>query len=164
MERILGVMQSPQMFIITILGLLLISYYAYNLYKQKKLLPTLVAVATISLLLYFGHRTFWPRIYDFLTQRGGRQIAQQYVYDTDPKNDLFIKGNLPIFKLVRLDRILEAEKQNGGMRLNHQELNAISRYDNDLTEAYSRWWACKDQLRSFHHVVYPSERPKGRGK
>ena len=80
------------------------------------------------------------------------------IYDTDPKNDLFIKGELTSRQLTRFDRILEREKENNGMRLSGLELSKIAGRDKALIAAYNRWISCKAMMRSSSHVVYPSER------
>lgn len=86
--------------------------------------------------------------------------AQQtnYVYDTDPRNNEFIKGGLSSQKLAVLDRVLREEKKQGGLMLSNTDLNRITRYDQEINEAYGRWIKCKNMMRSSHHVIYPDER------
>jgi hypothetical protein len=79
-------------------------------------------------------------------------------YDTDPKNDLFIKGDLTKRQLSRFDRILEKEKKNNGKRLSGSDLAKLAGRDKELIAAYNRWISCKAMMRSSSHVVYPSER------
>jgi hypothetical protein len=81
-----------------------------------------------------------------------------YIYDTDPKNDQFIKGALTPEQLKKLDRILEEEKKQKGLRLSALELTKLVENDNSIVDAYVRWRKCYDMMRSFHHVIYPSER------
>ena len=86
------------------------------------------------------------------------------IYDTDPENDRYIKGELTGKQLSRFDRILEREKANKGQRLSGVELSELAGDDRELTEAYNRWCSCKDMMRSSSHIVYPSERNSLRKK
>jgi hypothetical protein len=81
-----------------------------------------------------------------------------FIYDTDSKNNVYIKTNLHPQLLRTLDKVLEKEKENSGLRLTDVDLNKISQYNNEVNEAYNRWRKCKDMMRSNHHVIYPSER------
>jgi hypothetical protein len=86
------------------------------------------------------------------------------VYDTDPENDLYIKGELTSKQLTRFDRILEREKENRGLRLSGGDLSELAGDDRELIDAYYRWCSCKDMMRSSSHIVYPSERNSLRKK
>ena len=81
-----------------------------------------------------------------------------YIYDTDPRNDDFIRGTLSAAKLNILDKVLLKEKKQGGLKLSNTELNSITKYDQEIIDAYGRWRKCKNMMRSSHHVIYPDER------
>ncbi len=81
-----------------------------------------------------------------------------FIYDTDPNNDDYIKRGLQPEQMRALDKILEHEKENGGIQLPPFTLNALTKNDNALKAAYKRWRKCTELRRSFGHVVYPSER------
>lgn len=84
--------------------------------------------------------------------------AENFIYDTDQRNDRFIKGELSGEKLRMLDKILIHEKQNYQMRLSGDVLMELAQNDDDLIRAYTRWRKCYDMMRSNTHVVYPDER------
>lgn len=89
-----------------------------------------------------------------------QQVAEEWIiYDTDPRNDVFIKGNLRYGELRRLDSVLMHEKRNyNGMRLDSATLNEYAKYDPQIIDAYDRWRKCKDMRRSYHKSIYPDER------
>ena len=89
----------------------------------------------------------------------GRPASEYWFrYDTDPRNDTFIKGRLRQNQLRHLDRVLLKEKELCGDKLDSQTLNEIARYDNEILDAYDRWRKCKDMRRSHHKSIYPDER------
>ena len=61
-----------------------------------------------------------------------------FLYDTDPRNNEFIKANLQPKQLKILDRLLKLEKKQSGLRLTPQDINKITRYNNEVDEAYDR--------------------------
>ncbi len=125
--------------------------------KYPKVFWTIIITSiVVSFLTLMSNRFVFPRLARFFFPRNVER--QWIIYDTDPRNDEFIKGGLPYPKLLRLDRILLKEKDLCGERLTSQELNEIARYDNDLLEAYDRWRKVKDMRRSQNRVIYPDER------
>ncbi len=91
-------------------------------------------------------------------------IAGPVLYDTNPQNDSFIKGTLTVQQLAKLDKILEFEKAQTGMRLSQERLKELAANDLDLYDAYNRWRRCVDMMRSTHRTIYPSERHLYQGK
>ncbi len=80
------------------------------------------------------------------------------IYDTDPRNDTFIKGRLTDRELKKLDAVLLKEKANEGMAFDNITLEELAKYDPKIIEAYWRWRKCKDMRRSYHKTIYPDER------
>ena len=113
---------------------------------------TIGAVLTVA--TYVGYNKVSYKLANFLHPR--ERIF--FLYDTDPRNNDFIKGNLLPKQLRILDRLLELEKKQCGLRLTPQDINKITRYNSEVKEAYDRWRKCKDMMRSYYRVVYPSER------
>lgn len=79
-------------------------------------------------------------------------------YDTDPRNDQYIKGAMTAEQLILLDEILTFEKRNSGKQLGTPQLKAFSKNDPEVQAAYYRWRWCKDLMRSHEQVIYPDER------
>jgi len=88
---------------------------------------------------------------------GGEKLSG-YIYDTDPQNNAYIIGSLSAQQLEMLDKILEHERYNNGLRLVKYELEIIADNNAELITAYLRWRKCKDLMRSYGKAVYPSER------
>jgi len=84
------------------------------------------------------------------------------VYDTDPQNDRFIKGNLTGKQFRLLDRILNEEERNGGMRISGGRVRQYAMDDKAVIEAYDRWRRCCSLMRSENYVIYPSQRQRRR--
>ncbi len=80
------------------------------------------------------------------------------IYDTDAKNDRYIKGSLTFEQLRLLDRVLNEEYNYGGKRLPGDRVRQLTKGDRLVGQAYGRWRKCKDLMRSSNHVVYPRER------
>lgn len=87
-----------------------------------------------------------------------KEKQNEYIYDTDPKIDAYIKGSLNLEQLVILDKILEYEKLNSISRISSSELKSLTSNNRALMDAYLRWIECKNLIRNTNHVVYPSER------
>ncbi len=113
----------------------------------------IVFVFVILVAAYFGYQKYL---------KPGQIITQsqtgKIIYDTDPKNDKFIKGQLSSQQFIQLDKILELENSQGGLRLSVKDLKRTANDDMALYEAYSRWRKCKDMMRSKHRTIYPSDR------
>ncbi len=80
------------------------------------------------------------------------------IYDTEARNDLDIKRNLTRAQLRLLDRILEAELDQGGRRLSDREARQIARGDKAVVAAYDRWRTYLEMRRSSNYVIYPRDR------
>ncbi len=80
------------------------------------------------------------------------------IYDTDEKNDRYIKGTLTLAQMKMLDRVLNEEQGRGGQRLPGNMLRELSRGDKAVIAAYGRWRKCYDLMRSSNYVIYPRER------
>ncbi|MDZ7370304.1 MAG: hypothetical protein ONB12_03940 [candidate division KSB1 bacterium] len=111
-----------------------------------------------ALLVYKYRSAILSRIYYFQDGSYSYTGSRAFIYDTDWKNNEYIKGDLSTYELRRLDKILMEEKRNGGLRLSSQRLHQLARNNNDIIEAYDRWRKCKDMYRTFYHSVYPDER------
>ena len=111
----------------------------------------IVFVFMILVAAYFGYQKY-------LKPLQTNKISGQIIYDTDAKNDKFIKGQLSSQQFNQLDKILELEKSQGGLRLSVKDLKRTAGDDMALYEAYSRWRKCKDMMRSKHRTLYPSDR------
>ncbi len=90
-------------------------------------------------------------------QHGETKTITKSKYDTDPANDVYIKGGLNEKQLALLDTVLIHELYNGGIRLSGFQLKAIVEDDQQVLAAYSRWRTCKDLMRSNGNVIYPVE-------
>ncbi|MBN2411296.1 hypothetical protein JXQ31_06355 [candidate division KSB1 bacterium] len=111
----------------------------------------IVFVFIILAAAYFGYQKYFK-------PAGINSHNSQIIYDTDPKNDKFIKGQLTSQQLLQLDKILELEESQGGMRLSVKDLKRTAKDDRALYEAYTRWRKCKDMMRSKHRTIYPGDR------
>ena len=80
------------------------------------------------------------------------------IYDTDPKNDSYIKKNLSREKLEQFDDVLEYERMNCLYKISSTQLRSMTNNDEELIKAYQRWIVCKNMKRNTNIVVYPSER------
>ena len=80
------------------------------------------------------------------------------IYDTDAKNDRYIKKDLSLAQLQRLDRVLIEEERRGGERVAGNRVRELSGGDKAVIAAYGRWRKCVDLMRSSNHVIYPSDR------
>lgn len=107
-------------------------------------------------MVYKKTKNKWPGIQNALCVENAPKT--NYLYDTDFKNDNFIKGPLTDQQLRILDQLLTKEKNDCGLRLSEADLNRISKNNNEINDAYTRWRKCKDMMRSSHHVIYPDER------
>ena len=137
--------------------LALVAYLVYNF--RKDIAISLLLSVTISVFVAYPVYKFLDNKWPGQRKKPSHDQHQYYfVYDTDSKNDVYIKSNLHPQLLRILDRVLEKEKKNSGLRLTDVELNKITSYNNEVNEAYNRWRKCKDMMRSSHHVIYPSER------
>ncbi len=146
-----------------IIGTIAFIYLFYWLaQKHKKVFWSVIITSiVVSFFTIMTQRVVFPRITRVFTLMcGGReQVTEEWiVYDTDPRNDTFIKGRLTYRFLKRLDYILMKEKANEGMRLDSAILNELAQYDPKLIDAYDRWRKCKDMRRSYHRTIYPDER------
>jgi len=128
------------------------------LYAKKRSTFWTIVITSIFVVIFiftFG-KFISPKIKSML---GGKKTPPaSFVYDTDPRNDAFIKGTLKKEKQKKLDAILMIEKKECGLRLSNQQLYEYTKYENDIIEAYNRWRKCKEMRRSYHHVIYPDER------
>lgn len=88
---------------------------------------------------------------------GSHYNNQGQIYDTDPKNDRYIKGEMTSSQLNAFDRVLCTEKKHGGQKLVEQQILKItgSRDYDAVNAAYQRWLECKELNRNQDHVVYP---------
>jgi hypothetical protein len=122
--------------------------------KFKCVIFTTIIAAGLTLV---AEHFILPRIIAFIKPRP--QATEEWmIYDTDPRNDTFIKGRLSIRELKRLDSVLLKEKANEGMPFDNTTLEEIAKYDPKIIEAYWRWRKCKDMRRSYHKTIYPDER------
>ena len=126
--------------------------------KSKKMLKTgdkiVIIFAVLSVTLIAGYMMMHKKNVKTLPH----EIKVHYSYDTDIKNDDYIKGNLTLKQLALFDKILERERLKGGLKLSNEELALLSDHDYDLSAAYLRWRSCKEMMRSDHRSYYPSER------
>ena len=99
----------------------------------------------VSIFTLVSNRFIFPRFFRaFSFLCGTHEVAEEWIiYDTDPRNDVFIKGRLQYRELKMLDRVLLYEKnQNDGMRLDTTTLNEYANYDPKIIDAYDRWRKC----------------------
>jgi hypothetical protein len=110
---------------------------------------------------YFGYKKFGSKVTEYVPEALKPGSSQENViYDTDPKNDRFIKGKLNAKQMKVLDKVLQEEERNGGMRLSGGQVRELSGDEKLVIEAYDRWRRCCNLMRSEYRVVYPSERAK----
>ena len=122
--------------------------------KFKCILVTSILVVGFTLV---AEHFVLPRITRII-KPGPKVVEEWMIYDTDPRNDTFIKGRLSIRDLKRLDAVLLKEKANDGRPFDNITLEEIAKYDPKIIEAYWRWRKCKDMRRSYHKTIYPDER------
>lgn len=120
--------------------------------KSKKNSTNAIAIVILIGLAILAVRNGW------IPWNEVRNETISPIYDTDPANDNFIKGDLKIAQLKILDRILAREQKNDEMRLSNELVKELSNNDKDVIEAYAKWRKCYDLMRSRHHVVYPNQR------
>ncbi len=111
---------------------------------------------------YFGYKKYGSKAGEYLPDalKPGLVQSENFVYDTDPKNDRFIKGKLNAKQMRLLDRVLDEEERHGGMRLSGGEVRELAGDEKLVLEAYDRWRRCCNLMRSEDRVVYPSERKR----
>jgi hypothetical protein len=80
------------------------------------------------------------------------------IYDTDDKNDRYIKKDLSLAQMKVLDRVLNEEQRSGGQRLPGSLVRELAGGDKAVIGAYGRWRKCCDLMRSSNDVIYPRER------
>lgn len=145
-----------------IVGMIAFFYLFYYLIKKHPQIFWTVIITSIvvSIFTLATDRFIFPKLFSFFSLAcGGREVSEKWIiYDTDPRNDTFIKGRLRYDEMLKLDRILLKEKNNNGMRLDISTLNEAAKYDQKLIDAYDRWRKCKDMRRSYHRSIYPDER------
>ncbi len=122
--------------------------------KFKYVIFTSIVVAAGTLI---AEHFILPRIFSIINP-GPKVVEERMIYDTDPRNDAFIKGRLSIRDLKKLDAVLLKEKAHDGMPFDNIALEEIAGYDPKIIEAYWRWRKCKDMRRSYHKTIYPDER------
>jgi len=131
---------------------------------MSKNFNTLIILALLGAVLYFGFGRYRHRILRFLpnsfTQQVNRLDPFMFMYDSDPKNDRFIKGSLRRDQFRLLDRVLNEEERNGGMRLSNGKVRQLAADDREVIEAYDRWRRCCSLMRSENYVIYPSQRSR----
>jgi len=132
-----------------------VCFLIYKLYKKYTI--TFIAVIVTVIISGVGYFVLSKKA-EYFIDRFCQRDEIVYYYDSDPRNDIFIKGNLSHSKMKRLDYILMLEKKNESMTLPANQLLDVARYDLEVIEAYQRWTKCKNMRRSYHHVVYPDER------
>jgi len=141
---------------------IVLSILLYILIKSIRKETTFIIAASLSLTIgavltvatFMGYSKVSYKLSSYLHPR--ERIF--FLYDTDPRNNDFIKANLQPKQLKILDQLLELEKKQSGLRLTPQDINKITRYNSEVKEAYDRWRKCKDMMRSSYRVVYPDER------
>lgn len=130
--------------------------------NSKKFLILLVILAAG----YYGYKHYRYRLMEYIPPsilpESGR--SSEIIYDTDPQNDRFIKGVLTTNQFRVLDKILDEEERNGGMRVNTGKVRQLAREDKAVIEAYDRWRRCGSLMRSENYVVYPSQRHQAAGR
>jgi hypothetical protein len=94
----------------------------------------------------------------YITLPWDNQPKVSPIYDTDEKNDRYIKKDLSLAQLRLLDRALNEEQLRGGHRLSGNRLRELVGGDKAVIAAYNRWRKCVDLMRSSNHVIYPRER------
>jgi hypothetical protein len=111
---------------------------------------------------YVGYKKFGYKAMEYVPEglKPGFSHHENIVYDTDPKNDRFIKGKLNPKQMRMLDKVLDEEERNGGMRLSGGQVRELACDEKLVMEAYDRWRRCCNLMRSEYRVVYPSERAK----
>ncbi len=142
------------------LAILFLLFALYGLYwlitKKQNTFWTIFITAFVVVTLVFAlGKYIVPKLTGSLQQKKQNQV---FIYDTDPRNDEFIKGSLKKEKQKKLDYVLMKEKEEYGLRLSNQLLNQYAKYDSDVIAGYNRWRKCKEMRRSHHHVIYPDER------
>lgn len=136
-------------------GSIAIIYFFYK--KQPNVfLSIMVTLVLVSAVWFFRGDYISYKFRSFFNIDRKPRVSR--VYDTDPRNNAFIKGSLNEKELLLLDRVLMIEKKNNGMELDRSTLIRISRNYPEVIEAYDRWRKCKTMRRSDNHVIYPDER------
>jgi hypothetical protein len=140
---------------ILFLAVLFTIYWLFT--KQRSTFWTIVVTAIFVAIFIFAFKKYiMPKVSTFTSSRG--KSNEIFIYDTDPRNDEFIKGSLKKVKQKKLDYVLMKEKDACGLRLSNQFLYQFSNNDNDIIAGYNRWRKCKEMRRSYHRVIYPDER------
>lgn len=141
--------------------IILVGGLAFLFWLSKKKPETFKCVIITSIVVIVGTLVFehfvLPKVMSILKPKPQKTEAWM-IYDTDPRNDTFIKGRLTIRELQKLDSVLLKEKANEGMAFDNTTLEEIAKYDPKIIEAYWRWRKCKDMRRSYHKTIYPDER------
>ncbi len=158
MDKIKFIVIEHPLLVFGFLAFVFITALLYLFQRNSKTGFLLISIFFVAVIFtYFTEKAFFPKLKRaFFNQ----QKEIHYYYDTDPKNDKFIKGDLSKNKLKKFDKILMAEKENSGLRFSTAKVNQLTGNDNDLIDAYDRWRKCKEMRRSYHRTIYPDERDK----
>lgn len=148
---------KPILLLAGLLAVFLTYIFLRQVYKSKPMNFYLIifAVALFG-LLFVKSSSIKIKIIKILCPRP----PVVFLYDTDPRNNEFIKADLDEKQLHQLDRILTEEKKMCGLRLSDLRLNELAANNNEIIYAYDRWRKCKDMYRSYHKIVYPDERQR----
>jgi hypothetical protein len=114
--------------------------------------------STILILLILGGLAILAWRNGWIPTNIGNKVAYSPIYDTDAANDQFIKGDLTLDQMRKLDRVLVQEQRNQEARLSTEQVRPLSGNDKAVMEAYGRWRKCYDMMRGRDHVIYPNQR------
>lgn len=146
---------------VLVIGALIFLFLLYSLTrksseKKKVNLFFILTVTAMVALALFKFSSIKTKIYGLLDPKQ----KTVFLYDTDPRNNDFIKGELNQQQMLVLDRILMEEKALCGLRVNSLRVNELAKNKSEIIDAYDRYRKCKDMYRSYHRTVYPDERQR----
>lgn len=135
----------------------------------KSLISALISNPLVTIFLAMSSTVFTviyvvPKIENIFNNgkndTGSGQVlpVDKFFYDTDYKNDLYIKGDLSESQLLLFDIILEHEKMMDCVMLSESDLGILCKDDRALKDAYYRWRECAALMRSTTRTIYPSDR------
>jgi len=158
MDKIKVIVVEHPLLFFGFIGFIFIIGLLYLFQRNARMGFLLISIFFLAMIFtYFTERAFFPKLKRLFFHEPDKI---HYYYDSDPKCDKFIKGDLNHYKLKRFDKVLLAEKKNDGLRLSVPRLHQLTNNDNDLIDAYERWRKCKEMRRSYHRTIYPDERDK----
>ena len=130
---------SPYILASILLIVFIITFFWLYAKKRNTFWTIVITAVVVTLFLFAFAKVLSPKFKKIIS--GKKQQSASLVYDTDPRNDQFIKGTLKREKQKKFDTLLMIEKKECGLRLSNQQVYEYTKYDNDIiyTDKWNRF-------------------------